>query len=241
MALANLANVSTFYVSLMTARIPLCQLTLQLLPQVVCSMLIKLSYCSLRIDAGSSLSSEALCRLLRPRKYAYIPGNFFVLMLSSSQRMSITMVSRLMLNLHELTNASSYPTTGDQLTDINFATQTRITAVELDTISGNHRLCPGWKVSKQGEDTINKFLKSCRQVNCKGNRGVSVDTTDCSIYCAPSCHLFNLEGSFQFIVLRICQASPMPFQVECVWRRLSLFSVKKRKRVSLALTIHESW
>ena len=44
------------------------------------------------------------------------------------------MVSRLMLNLHELANASQYSTTDDQSTDPNFRFQARTTGVELDTL-----------------------------------------------------------------------------------------------------------
>ena len=44
------------------------------------------------------------------------------------------MVSRLMLNLHDMANASQYSTTDVQLTDPNFRFQMRTTGVELDTL-----------------------------------------------------------------------------------------------------------
>ena len=44
------------------------------------------------------------------------------------------MVSRLMLNLHQLADASQYSTTGFQLTDMNGEYQTRSTRIELDTL-----------------------------------------------------------------------------------------------------------
>ena len=44
------------------------------------------------------------------------------------------MVSRLMLNLHELANVNLYSTTGVQLTDPNFRFRTQTTGVELDTL-----------------------------------------------------------------------------------------------------------
>ena len=44
------------------------------------------------------------------------------------------MVSRLMLNLHELANVGQYSTTGFQLTNTDIEYQTRTTGVELDTL-----------------------------------------------------------------------------------------------------------
>ena len=54
------------------------------------------------------------------------------------------MVSRLMLNLHDLADASQYSTTGvHQLSDVNIEYRTRSTGIELDTLQSGDLIAGG--------------------------------------------------------------------------------------------------
>ena len=53
------------------------------------------------------------------------------------------MVSRLMLNLHQLADASQYSTAGVQLSDVNIEYRTRSTGIELDTLQSGDLIAGG--------------------------------------------------------------------------------------------------